>query len=242
MPQPIIITDTDAVLSKTFGPFDTRGIGSIGLFTTVPDSLAVGTDALNVVVFTRKAGKPWMNTPALEMSVGMPLLSLGTRWPLLGTSAGGLVIPTEWIDGFHDLLDESVVVAQPALAAGGTPASGDTTGSSVTFSVAGGLNGDFGNAFSVDLVDPGVPDSPLSISSVDGFVMTISLETDSMGALVSLGSDMEALLGGAPGSAAPGWAITAAANSNDPLIVETIPLTGGNGGATGVTYEVTGSY
>lgn len=240
MPYPIILTDTDATLAQFSDPFDTRGIGGFGLYTEVPSSLAPGFDGLNVLVFTRKAGKPWMFTPALEISNGTAVLSISTIWTLNGISQAGGPIPTEWIDGFTDLLDESLVVAQPALAGGGgTAASGDTVDTNLTFKVYAPFPGDFGNAFSVDLIDPGAPNSPLVISSVDGFVFTISLETDNMGAIVTTGNDLSSLL---VGTGAPGWVLTVTVNMSAPVVTETVQLAGGAGGATGITYTVTGSY
>ncbi len=233
MPQPIILTDTAATFSQSL-VFDSRGIGSLGLYTEVSE----GPDSVQVYVFTRKAGKPWMFVPTFEISLGQIVPSVATLWPFAG-------YVTEWIDGYLGLLDESLVVVQPN---GNTPvaASGDTLDSSITFSTSPSLlRGDFGNSLSFTMVDPGVPDSPISLSSPDGYEFVISLETDSMGAITTQASGIASLIhgSGVPGNDPQGWIVDATANDSGQVQApQTVVLTGGDSDATATTYEVTGSY
>lgn len=246
MPQPIILTDTDATTSQTTDSFDTRGVGLLPLWTTV----IADSDSVNTLVFTRQAGLPFMPCGSLEMSLSQPLLSTTTVWTPPGLSAGGgTPVPLTWTDAFLGVMDETIVVVQPtAQDPGDTEAEVTDGAANVTYRITGPIKGDFGNAFVVDLVDPGVVLSPLFVSSVDGFTMTISLETDGTGVIVTTGSDIELLLtggGGGPGNVGQNWAIVCDAPNDSGAVVEveTLPLTGGAVmGMTGVTYTVVGNY
>ncbi len=129
----------------------------------------------------------------------------------------------------------------------GTPASVTDGAVNVPYTMLTDLKGDFGNAFSVDLIDPGAINSPLMLSSTDGYTMTISLETDGAGVIVTTGQDIQNLLtsGNSPGTTGQNWAIVCdAPNSpSDPVVAETLPLAGGAvANVASVSYRVTGSY
>jgi hypothetical protein len=195
---------------------------------------------VQTVVFTRKQGKPWMYVPTFESSLSTIIPSVLTAWglPAVGNA--------EWIDAYVGLLDETVVVVQPWKAAGAV-ASGDTTDSSVTFQAGGvlPLTGDYGNAFSVVLDDPGVPNSLLTLSSTTGYDFVISLATDNMGAITTTSDEIEEIVigSGVAGNVSQTWVLFCVNNgSTGPLVAEVIPMVGGDSGGANSTYEVTGSY
>lgn len=236
--QSIAISDTGGTTAQTSDPIVTDRSPAISLVSDITDA-ADTFQTLTVCVLTRRAGMPWHLLPAVEHSPSGLLFSYMTNYNI-AIAASGNVFPMSYINTWLGLLDEAVVIAQPydfstAVLATGT--SGDTN---IVFCAGAALKGDFANAFTVDLVDPGAADQPLSISSTDGYTMTISLETDGGGDIVTTAGDLQSTIG------VNGWQymidIQSVVDSGVLVADETIPLTGGAGNSSGLTYTVTGKY
>lgn len=243
--QEIDLDDTAATTAQFSEPFDTRGRGVLTLYVQ-----ATYGEALAMRVLTRLAGEPWSILPFVELhhDSGTPFLDYGGEWPAVSSTIKGT-----WMLAAIGLLDETVVVAQPANTPSGSIATADTDftdpEANVRFSAGGppdALAGDWGNAFSVQFVDPGEPDQPLTVSSEDGYLLTISLSTDGGGVLQSFASDLLKAMRQTELnvlSAFNPWVISVDLLGMDGPLEATsvIPLAGGTSGAAGVTYRVRGS-
>lgn len=247
---PIDLSGTLATTVQTSAVLDTRGSRSIGLYVEVTDYADV-SQSVNVLVLTRIAGKPWLIAGAIESNNNNnPTLSRTTVWPPFGIGGGG-PIPAAWYDVWAGLLEESVILVQPHDAILGVPAGATTSFSDpdadLAFSpigLSGSLvAGDFGNAFSVQFVDPGAADQRLRLTSSDGYALVIHCATDGGGAIVTTANDVLGAMYSIFNPFAP-FVLTAVATGSGAGLVEAtsvLPLSGGAGNTTGVTYSVKGS-
>lgn len=249
----IDLTGTLATTAQVGGPYDTRGGKSLSLFVEVMAHTGAD-DSLNVLVLHRVTGMPWMVAPAIEAGIsgaGIPTLSNTTIWPNNGSGSGGR-LPTMWVDHWAGLLDEAIIICQPRDSqAAGTGASVMTAMSAgadadlvFTVDTTAVLSGDFGNAFSVQFIDPGLPDQVLAFRSTDGYALQIVCATDGAGVITTTANDINSVLGPADAVVPIQFPISVALVGLGTGLVNAttvLPLTGGAGGATGVTYRVRGS-
>ncbi len=232
----VTVSDTadPAQVATISDPLDTRGVGSIGLFleTTVWDDVS---DYLNIIVLTRKAGRPFM--PAYLTQQGTPGPGDTSLVLVSQVNQNG---PLRYLKfAAVGLLDESVVIAQPVGSGVGLAQLDLQT---ISFRPILTTGGDWPNAYGVEYLDPGVANSPLSFDSADGWIVGVHLATDNDAVIATNSSDIDFVLDPSTDLGNVFFSL----NDSGPATVTAEPLApfaGGVAGVTaGITYELTATY
>lgn len=174
---------SDAQVSEEL---DTRGVGSLGgYWEYIDDGPHNGGPDLYVLALTRRPGKPWMLTQCTTSADSGP----NHVQQFASQGANGRTLPQIKAVGFLCLAAISVVCVIPVNEAGSPSdaeavTSFDNPDADVTYHPSEHLLS-LGNLISIELVHPGVPNSPISVSSETGWDHRVLLATDGDGAIVT---------------------------------------------------------
>lgn len=241
MPQPIILAAEDVTTFQTFGPFDSRGVGSLGLEAIVTDQDVNDSDNLAVFVLTRTAGLPWRFAP-ITVLVNNPVpitWDFNVTLQALGSLNSGQTVPLAVSLGCIRILDETVVVAQPFNFGVSAPA--ELAVGSLTLTTY--VLGDWGNSLQLEYVDPGASNSPLGLSSPDGWTTQVLCETDNMGAIVTTPGDIDPMLNPSTYGTIFTYQIVNSVSPDPVVEMPATPFANGVGGPTQpMSFTITGSY